>query len=102
MKTNKYRYLTTTICGESCPCPDSVVVLLFWIGEEAVSKYDKELFKQFRKKPDLQRKKVQEKANDTDLQTESKKINCVQHFMESNIRSEATERCSSRLNKMQR
>ena len=45
MKTNKYRYLTTTICGESCPCPDSVVVLLFWIGEEAVLRYDKELLK---------------------------------------------------------
>ena len=26
------RYLTVTICGESCPCPHSVVVTLFWIG----------------------------------------------------------------------
>ena len=98
MKTNKYRYLTTTICGESCPCPDSVVVLLFWIGEEAVSKYDKELFKKFKGSG----KKVQQKANAADLSKRSKKINCVQHFIESNIRSEATERCSGRLNKMQR
>lgn len=27
------RYVITTLCGEElCPCPDSVVVLLFWIG----------------------------------------------------------------------
>ena len=26
------RYLTVTICGEACPCPHSVVVTLFWIG----------------------------------------------------------------------
>lgn len=25
-------YLTTTICGEACYCPDEVVSLLFWIG----------------------------------------------------------------------
>ena len=63
---NKNRYLTTTICGESCPCPDSVVVLLFWIGEEAVLRYDKDLFKKFKESEKL----VQEKANDTDLQTD--------------------------------
>ena len=27
------RYLTVTICGEACPCPHSVVVTLFWIGQ---------------------------------------------------------------------
>ena len=26
------RYLTITVCGAACPCPDSVVVTLFWIG----------------------------------------------------------------------
>jgi len=25
-------YLTVTMCGKACPCPDSVVVTLFWIG----------------------------------------------------------------------
>ena len=28
------RYLTVTMCGKACPCPDSVVVTLFWIGEQ--------------------------------------------------------------------
>ena len=27
------RYLTVTMCGKACPCPDSVVVTLFWIGK---------------------------------------------------------------------
>ena len=66
---NKHRYLTTTICGESCPCPDSVVVLLFWIGEEAVLRFDKELFKNFKGTE----KKVQQKANAADLSKRSKK-----------------------------
>ncbi|KAI4474316.1 hypothetical protein M0804_014906 [Polistes exclamans] len=26
------RYLTTTLCGEACYCPDTVVSVLFWIG----------------------------------------------------------------------
>ncbi|KAF7391804.1 hypothetical protein HZH68_011347 [Vespula germanica] len=25
-------YLTTTLCGEACYCPDTVVSVLFWIG----------------------------------------------------------------------
>ncbi|XP_006621347.1 octopamine receptor beta-2R-like isoform X2 [Apis dorsata] len=25
-------YVITTLCGESCPCPDIVIALLFWIG----------------------------------------------------------------------
>ena len=25
-------YLTVTICGDDCPCPDIVVSILFWIG----------------------------------------------------------------------
>ena len=25
-------YLTVTLCGDSCPCPDVVVSILFWIG----------------------------------------------------------------------
>ena len=25
-------YLTTTICGDKCPCPHVVVAILFWIG----------------------------------------------------------------------
>ncbi|XP_006558135.1 octopamine receptor beta-2R isoform X3 [Apis mellifera] len=25
-------YVITTLCGESCPCPDVVIALLFWIG----------------------------------------------------------------------
>ena len=33
------RYLTVTICGEACPCPHSVVVTLFWIGNESEEKY---------------------------------------------------------------
>lgn len=24
--------MITTICGDSCPCPDIVVAVLFWIG----------------------------------------------------------------------
>lgn len=27
-----HRYVITTLCGESCPCPDVVIALLFWIG----------------------------------------------------------------------
>ena len=27
-----FRYLTTTICGDACPCPPQVVSVLFWIG----------------------------------------------------------------------
>lgn len=27
-----HRYVITTLCGESCPCPDIVIALLFWIG----------------------------------------------------------------------
>ena len=26
------RYLTTSLCGEACYCPDTVVSVLFWIG----------------------------------------------------------------------
>ena len=29
-----FRYLTVTMCGNACPCPDSVVVTLFWIGKK--------------------------------------------------------------------
>lgn len=25
-------YVTTTLCGEACYCPDAVVALVFWIG----------------------------------------------------------------------
>ncbi|XP_017889046.1 octopamine receptor beta-2R-like isoform X2 [Ceratina calcarata] len=25
-------YVITTLCGETCPCPDVVIALLFWIG----------------------------------------------------------------------
>ncbi|XP_049861334.1 octopamine receptor beta-3R-like [Schistocerca gregaria] len=25
-------YVTTTLCGEACHCPDVVVAVLFWIG----------------------------------------------------------------------
>ncbi|XP_060828784.1 octopamine receptor beta-2R-like isoform X1 [Bombus pascuorum] len=25
-------YVITTLCGESCPCPDIVIAILFWIG----------------------------------------------------------------------
>ena len=25
-------YLTVTICGDNCPCPDIAVAILFWIG----------------------------------------------------------------------
>ncbi|XP_043250842.1 octopamine receptor beta-2R isoform X1 [Colletes latitarsis] len=25
-------YVITTLCGDSCPCPDIVIALLFWIG----------------------------------------------------------------------
>ncbi|XP_026475953.1 octopamine receptor beta-3R-like [Ctenocephalides felis] len=25
-------YVITTLCGDSCPCPDVVVATLFWIG----------------------------------------------------------------------
>lgn len=27
-----HRYVITTLCGESCPCPDIVIAILFWIG----------------------------------------------------------------------
>ena len=33
------RYLTVTICGEACPCPHSVVVTLFWIGNCSEEKH---------------------------------------------------------------
>ena len=26
-------YLTVTICGDLCPCPNIIVAILFWIGE---------------------------------------------------------------------
>ena len=26
-------YLTVTICGEACSCPDVLVATLFWIGQ---------------------------------------------------------------------
>lgn len=26
------RYVTTSLCGEACPCPDILVAVLFWIG----------------------------------------------------------------------
>lgn len=27
-----HRYVITTLCGESCPCPNIVIAILFWIG----------------------------------------------------------------------
>ena len=31
-------YLTVTICGEKCQCPDVLVAILFWIGKENMNK----------------------------------------------------------------
>lgn len=27
-----YRYVITSLCGAACPCPDVLVLVLFWIG----------------------------------------------------------------------
>ena len=39
-----FRYLTVTMCGNACPCPDSVVVTLFWIGKKLKAIFLKTFF----------------------------------------------------------